>query len=376
MSNIMLASATCINGLDTNGPPKNPTSNLDLIMEQRCAPETTEPAHRPAMMEPYVASLVRTLSQMGYTDTNYSSEERKLNLRHVYLKTTAHFTQPSASLGTDVKRMQAFIQTIARMMVYSYPKLPLDVMSDLSIYYTYTVMLDDCKQRTADTMQTLTVDLIHGSEQRHPWWQAVNQHLPSLLKHYGPFCSLTIFRSTLDFFQGCWIEEHEFQGFKNSHNYPEFLRRMNGLGHCVGASLFPKHDFDESKHIPQISTVIAEMEQWEMHVNDLLSFYKELFDSSDQANFVTNYAHSLRTTLADKDEWIKEVVEGFMQGFVTWHLTDPRYRIQELVQRTQNSRLSGQEELTPFWKAAMEVGDVDHKLWAFPPLQAMIHGIE
>lgn len=36
---------------------------------------------------------------------------------------------------------------------------------------------------------------------------------------------------------------------------------MNGLGHCVGASLFPKQDFDESKHIPEISTVIAEMEQ-------------------------------------------------------------------------------------------------------------------
>ncbi|THW17596.1 hypothetical protein D6C89_07212 [Aureobasidium pullulans] len=350
------------------------------------------------MMEPYVTSLIRMLSQMGYTDINYSSEDRRLNLRHVYLKTIAHFTQSSACLGTDVKRMQAFIQTIVRMMVYSYPKLPLDVMSDLSVYYTYTVILDDCKQRTADTMQTFTVDLIHGSEQRNPWWQAVNQHLPSLLKHYSPFCSLTIFRSTLDFFQGCWIEEHGFQGFNKSHNYPEFLRRMNGLGHCVGASLFPKQDFDESKHVPEISTVIAEMEQWEMHVNDLLSFYKESSDSSDQANFVTNYAHctgcsvedslsrltdsvitsgnALRTTLADKDGRIKEVVEGFMQGFVTWHLTDPRYRIQELVQQTQNSRLSGQEKLTTFWKAAMEVGDVDHKLWAFPPLQEMMHGNE
>ena len=65
-----------------------------------------------------------------------------------------------------------------------------------------------------------------------------------------------------------------------------------------------------------------------------------------------------------------------MQGFVTWHLTDPRYRIQELVQQIQNSRLSGQEELTTFWKAAMEVGDVDHKLCAFPPLQEMMHGNE
>lgn len=198
MSNIMLASATCINGLDTDGPPTNPTRRLDLIIEQCRTSETTDPAHRPAMMEPYVTSLIRMLSQMGYTDVSYSSKERELNLRHVYLKTTAHFVQPSTRLGTDVKRMQAFIQTIVRMMVYSYPKLPLDVMSDLSIYYTYTVILDDCKQRTADTMQTFTVDLIHGSEQRHPWWQAVNEHLPSLLKHYGPFCSMTIFRSTLD----------------------------------------------------------------------------------------------------------------------------------------------------------------------------------
>lgn len=49
---------------------------------------------------------------------------------------------------------------------------------------------------------------------------------------------------------------------------------MNGLGHCVGASIFPKAQFDEKVLFTEITSVISQMENWIVFVNDLLSFYK------------------------------------------------------------------------------------------------------
>lgn len=40
--------------------------------------------------------------------------------------------------------------------------------------------------------------MVSGTEQKHPWWRLVNAHFPQVLKHYGPFCALNIYRSTVD----------------------------------------------------------------------------------------------------------------------------------------------------------------------------------
>jgi trichodiene synthase len=111
---------------------------------------------------------------------------------------------------------------------------------------------------------------------------------------------------------------------------------MNGLGHCVGASIFPKEQFDEKKQFAEITSAIAQMENWMVFVNDLLSFFKEWDEPRDQASLVNNYAKCDRSSLnealekltrdcirdseqivevfADKDESIKESLTLFCQG--------------------------------------------------------------
>lgn len=118
-------------------------------MEQGRTPELTTRTLPSPIMEHYAASFVQMLSHVGYEDTNYSSEERQHNVDHVYSNTIAYFVHPSRRLRTGIRRMQAFIQTIVRMTVYTYPKLPLGVMTVLCIYYTYTVTLDDCEDHPA-----------------------------------------------------------------------------------------------------------------------------------------------------------------------------------------------------------------------------------
>jgi trichodiene synthase len=91
--------------------------------------------------------------------------------------------------------------------------------------------------------------------------------------HYGSFCSFAILRSTFDYFQGCWIETNDFQGFEGLRYVPHFLRRLNCLGGVCAGSFFPTRQFDEEKLFDQVTTTIAHIEPSVALINDLISFY-------------------------------------------------------------------------------------------------------
>lgn len=187
-------------------------------------------------------------------------------------------------------------------------------------------------------------------------------------------------------FQGCWIEQCGFQGYRGSSDYPDFLRRMNGLGHAVGASIWPAEIVDEKKHFREIVTAIAMMENWMVWVNDLISFYKEFDDDRDQTSLVRNYCHvdgltineglerltcnTLRVTeqimsvFADKDPAVSGTLTKFMHGYVTWHLCDARYRISEIDSRVGDGEAGSR--FRRYFQAANRVGKVDPATWAIP----------
>ncbi|KAJ4128948.1 Trichodiene synthase [Fusarium equiseti] len=261
----------------------------------------------------FLNTTVRLLEYIKYRDSNYTREERIENLHYAYTKAAHHFAQPRQQqlLKVDPKRLQASLQTIVGMVVYSWAKVSKELTADLSIHYTYTLVLDDSKDDPHPTMENYFDDLQAGREQAHP--------------------------CTLDFFEGCWIEQYNFGGYPGSRDYPGFLRRMNGLGHCVGASLWPKAQFDEHKQFLEITSSIAQMENWMVWVNDLMSFYKESDGERDQISLVTNYVTSYEISLnealekltqdtlhsskqmvavfSDKDPQVMETIERFMHGY-------------------------------------------------------------
>lgn len=110
-----------------------------------------------------------------------------------------HFARPSYALAVDTKTLQALIHSMVRFVSYCWPGHSLVVKADLGILFVYYGILDDwCKDNLTEGMQDFSKDMIDGSEQKNTWWQAVNKHLLSFLEHYGSFCSLNIFRGTLD----------------------------------------------------------------------------------------------------------------------------------------------------------------------------------
>jgi trichodiene synthase len=167
---------------------------------------------------------------------------------------------------------------------------------------------------------------------------------------------------------------------------------MNGLGHCVGASLFPKSQFDEQTLFVEIVSVIAQMENWMVYVNDMMSYYKESMAERDQTSLVNNYVQCEEITLNEaldkltrdtihcseqmvavfegKDPQLVATLKAFVQGYVTWHLCDARYRLSELNERGKNTPTG--MKFREYQEKARKVGAVDAKKWAVPTVAALV----
>ncbi|KAI9043113.1 trichodiene synthase [Aspergillus affinis] len=357
----------------------------------------------------FVGTIVRLMDTIQHNDDNYTHTERIWHLHYAYTQAAAHFAQPSVRYTLNVKpsEVQAALETITGMVVYCWVKASPDLMAALTIHFTYTLILDDSKDNPFLNMGSFFNDMVEGKPQQHPWWRLVNRQFPNVLDRYGPFCSLNIYRSTVDcsysvldalrsiseltfllaVFEGCWIEQYHFHGYRGAEDFPEFSRRMNGLGHAVGASIWPAEMLDERIHFREITTAICMMENWMVWVNDLISFYKEFYDERDQTSLINNYSHvnGISTTEAlekliqntlreseqimsvfkDKDPLILDTLTRFIHGYVTWHLCDRRYRVNEIYEQVDRGDEIGLK-FCRYFERANEVGRVDSREWAFP----------
>ncbi|KAI9790624.1 MAG: hypothetical protein M1816_004957 [Peltula sp. TS41687] len=348
---------------------------------------TTTINHSDFPLNLYVDALVRLLDSIDYHDDNYHHHERLKKLQFVYSETAKHFAQPlqQDTLKVHPKRLEATMRTGVQYAVYCYVKLSLPAMVAVSIANVYLALLDNINDDPHPDMESFSEDLLHGNQQKHPFWRLMNDHLSDLLRHYGSFCGLNIMRSVFDFFQGCWIETHSFRGFPGDDYYPLFLRRLNGLGGISGGSLFPAENFDEKALFEEITTAIGQMEPVTDFINDLISFYKEFDDSRDQVNLVTNYCQVEGMTLREafgrltadtirsverlrvifdgrKTPAVEVSIHAYVQGYVTFHLCDERYRMHEVYERSGEARHG--TRFRQYYEAATRVGLIDLGEWA------------
>ncbi|PLB46472.1 trichodiene synthase [Aspergillus steynii IBT 23096] len=337
----------------------------------------------------FVGTMVRLLDTIQHNDENYTHDERVKTLHYVYTQAASHFNQPCVRCTLDIRpqKLQAALETVTGMVVYSWVKASPGLMAALTVHYTYALFLDDGKDDPFPTMGSFFNDMADGKVQQNPWLRLVNGHFPNLLNRYGPFCALNIYRSTIDFFEGCWIEQYHFHGYRGAEDFPDFSRRMTGLGHAVGASIWPAEMFDEQRYFREITTAICMMGNWIVWINDLISFYKEFYDERDQTSLVNNYSHvdGISTTEAlekliqdtlresvqimsvfkDKHPLILETLTRFMHGYVTWHLCDQRYRVNEIYEQVDRKSEVGRK-FCRYFEKANKVGRIDPAEWAVP----------
>ncbi|PHH69606.1 hypothetical protein CDD80_6616 [Ophiocordyceps camponoti-rufipedis] len=332
----------------------------------------------------YISSLRQYLDTIQYHDTNYSREERLAALQHIYSETIKHL--PLLPPGIPPKTLQHVIQTSTQIVVCCWSKLPPPIMVDLSIYFVLLILLDDDGfESSGHESWDAAGDLLAGGQKRNVFWAAMAPHLGNFVRHYGGFCGLAILRSTLDFYTGCWVEKGGFGGFAGSLSFPWFLRNLNGLGDVSSVTMFPACMYDEETILNEITTVMAELTPSIVLVNDLFSFYKEC--GRDEApNFIANRCKteglsledSLRSLTAEtcestarvlsvlkgRDAGVYDAVRGFVQGYVTWHICDDRYRLHELYDCCGEG--SDEGRFREYFEEATAIGRFDVDEWAVP----------
>ncbi|KAI7773148.1 Trichodiene synthase [Diaporthe eres] len=291
-------------------------------------------------------SIVRFLDTIAYDDSNLTREERVSGLREVHSKTAEYFAQPlprQTLKDVHPARIATVSRTISHFVVYCWPYVPRNVQVDISIWASIiNVLEDEISADPAAHTADLWTDLLAGRPPSHPFWKLMQVHLPRLLAHFDSFCAFNIMRSTIHYFEGCWIEQHSFQGWRRADYYPMFVRRLTTVGGGVAGSLLPSSGgFDDQALFKETSIVMAHIDGIVALPNDLFSFSKE-FDQ-DEPN-LTHAIHArvrILELLEDKDAAVRQTIRGFIHGYVTWHFCELRYRMGEVYHAAAAPELGG-----------------------------------
>ena len=170
-----------------------------------------------------------------------------------------------------------------------------------------------------------------------------------------------------------------------------FFRRLSGLGHAIGASIFPKKMFDEQALFTEITSAIAQLGNWSFFVNDMISFHKEFEHERDQVGLINNYCHTqgisldqalekltrdtiheseqLMIVFEGKDPKMGATIKAYIHGNVTWHMCDRRYRMDEVYESCGDG--PNAEKFRQYYEKARKVGEVKLEEWTTPSLTTL-----
>lgn len=120
--------------------------------------------------------------------------------------------------------------------------------------------------------------------------------------------------------------------------------------------------------------------------NDLFSFYKEYFTERDQTSLVNNYVECDGITMDqaldklckdtirsseeiiqvfhDKNPKMYEILTRFIQGYITWHLCDDRYRLVEVYESAGEDPIA--QRFKKYVESARRVGLIDPTRYCRP----------
>ena len=123
----------------------------------------------------------------------------------------------------------------------------------------------------------------------------------------------------------------------------------------------------------------------------MISFYKEFDDERDQTNLVNNYCHTkgisieqalekltqdtihdsvqLMVVFEGKDPKLEATLKAFIQGYITFHKCDKRYRMNEVYESCGDGPIA--EKFRQYYGKARKAGEVPLKEWTTPSLTTL-----
>ncbi|KAH9926490.1 isoprenoid synthase domain-containing protein [Fomitopsis serialis] len=225
-----------------------------------------------------------------------------------------------------------------------------DAQVAIALYTALMVTLDDRAIFDELGAQEFPRMLCDGSAHRDQGLLgALTRVLVDLGQLFPPFGVGCIVSSTLRWFTGEMSDDPGKRFFleAQSKSFADYQRFMTGVAEPYASFIWSKEDFP---HETSYIHILPEACVYMIHINDILSFYKE-----ELAGETNNYIHarSRATSKLPRDvlcQLIDEVVaaaervrdhlgegpvrdawDNFEAGYIHYHIGNPRYRLQEVL---------------------------------------------
>lgn len=252
-----------------------------------------------------------------------------------------------------IAKIQSCIEAAIDITCTAYHYLSPDIQETIALNTSFIFGVDDLVGDLRKDLQEYATTLTLGQPQKHELLRGYTEFISGLCRFLGTFGGNMVIKSTVDFISSNPIEDEQdlFHLSLDTSNFPTFFRYKTGISEPYSFFLFPEDRYPEEKYLhkylPAIPTLISFFDQ----VNDLLSFYKEEFQTGDSVNFINTQARlhsitpleSLKRTQTSAVELVQKIrrifesepemlkdMETFMQGYVLFHLSAKRYRLAEL----------------------------------------------
>ena len=264
-----------------------------------------------------------------------------LGLSHHDLKSTARFHKMSC-LYPDL----------------CFPNQPLEFKVFVAVYSFLIIIVDDLFLDSPE-IQTFTLKFGRGDPQGDPYLDCLDRLLKfEALKFFGPSMTNLIISSTLDGINAHVIESRFSHGFPRSMSgFSSWLRSKTGY-EAYGYFMFSERQFPENEWLGLYIQGLPNLRDVICYINDIMSFYKERVLRSENC-LISNLAeengcdviaalqslcartvamtYDIRHGYAGHGGSLVKAFDSYMDGYIRWHLSQSRYRLNEIGLRLQEA---------------------------------------
>ncbi|KAJ6143153.1 hypothetical protein N7471_002606 [Penicillium samsonianum] len=253
-----------------------------------------------------------------------------------------------------VSKVEPQITTSVGIATTTFQTTPFNIQCTVAIFTTYCLIIDDFAHdpEFKHHLKRFNVCLLSRQPQGSPVLESMGVFLSSFHSIFGQFAGDMIIKDSLQFISACYAEadSENLQFPPEAHLFPGYFRLKVGVAEAYSFMLFPMAQFSEAECLRYCLPLIPYLTWGFNWINDIMSFYKEMAEM-DNSNFIANSARCkgltqiefLRKLCDDTSDVIQtlrtlgkahfglsKVVEAFVSGYVTYHLTQRRYRTEEL----------------------------------------------
>jgi hypothetical protein len=249
-------------------------------------------------------------------------------------------------------KMEVIAKLGAAAARWFYPSHDREIQTVIGIFTALAFTVDDLGPAMLEGLQQYRTKLLLREPLNAKLLQSLFDQVLEIGRFYDRFATDMVFKAVAEFCSANLIEL-EKQGMLKPHqstpNFTSYFRLKSGVAEPFAYFIFPESRMNGNPcaHLPLIPDLMAFMDE----TNDIMSFYKESMVSDERDNAI--YLHAIannqspleslldyqRSALGYLDNIrayinaepsLKIQVEEFLHGYLAFHFTYPRYRLEEL----------------------------------------------